>query len=216
MDNTSHKLGRVAEHHQLALRYTGQPCRVPSLYWSSSYLPSSASCSADTKLIEDPPDGADTKQAERSLIANSLRNLIPDILIAWAGAYASDSGILGFFGIIIGLQCIYFFIWLKTFLWSWLLFWTTGRKKMATLFEDFLYKNRFPQPPEYVGVIDDYFSQVANDSKMHPALRVKAAIELGTMAGIKTAGRHSMGMQLHLAYEDALEEFSRRFPPRDE
>ena len=51
---------------------------------------------------------------------------------------------------------------------------------------------------------------------MHPALRVKAAIELGTMAGIKTAGRHSMGMQLHLAYEDALEEFSRRFPPRDE
>jgi hypothetical protein len=94
---------------------------------------------------------------------------------------------------------------LKTFLWSWLLFWTTGRKKMATLFEDFLYKNRFPQPPEYVGGIGDYFSQVANDSKMHPALRVKAAIELGTMAGIKTAGRYSMGMQLHLAYEDALE-----------
>jgi hypothetical protein len=153
---------------------------------------------------------------ERSFIANSLRNLIPDILIAWAGAYLSDSGILGFFGIIIGLQCVYFLIWLKTFLWSWLLFWTTGRKKLATLFEDFLYKNRFPQPPEYVGGIDDFFSQVANDSKMHPTVRVKAAIELGTMAGIKTAGRYSLGMQLHLAYEDALEEYSRRFPPRDE
>jgi hypothetical protein len=58
--------------------------------------------------------------------------------------------------------------------------------------------------------------QVSNDNKIHPTLRVKAATDLGTMAGIKVAGCYSMGLQLHLAYEDALEEYSRRFPPRDE
>jgi hypothetical protein len=153
---------------------------------------------------------------ERGFLANSLRNLVPDILIAWVGAYYFDSGALGFFGIIAGLQCLYFLIWLKTFIWSWLLFWILGRKKMARAIEDTLYKSRYPQPPEYVGGIEDYLSQVSNDSKIHPSLRTKAATDLGTMAGIKIAGRLSMGMQLHLAYEDALEEYSRRFPPRDD
>jgi hypothetical protein len=153
---------------------------------------------------------------ERGILANSMRNLIPDILLAWAGAYLFDLGFPGFFGIIVGLQCVYFVIWLKNFVWGWLLFWLSGRKKMASHLENYLYKNRFPQPPEFVGGIDDYFSQVANDQSIQCALRVKAAIELGTLAGIKTAGRISMGMQLHFAYEDALEEYSRRFPPRDE
>jgi len=152
---------------------------------------------------------------ERGVLANGLRNFIPDILLAWAGAYLFDIGFLGFIGILIALQCIYFVIWLKTFLWGWFLFWFSGRKKMANHLEDYVYKNRFPQPPEFVGDIDDYFSEVANDQRVQCALRVKAAIELGTMAGIKTAGRISMGMQLHFAYEDALEEYSRRFPPRD-
>lgn len=92
----------------------------------------------------------------------------------------------------------------------------SGRKKLATHLEDYLYKNRFPRPPDYVAGIDDYLTQVSNDAKIIPALRVKAAIELGTMGGIKTAGRLSMGLQMHLAFEDALETYSRRFPPRDE
>ena len=153
---------------------------------------------------------------ERSFIANSLRNLIPDILVAWAGAYLFNLGGPGFLGILIGLQCLYLVLWLKTFIWMWLLFWLSGRKKLASHLEDFLYKNRFPQPPEFVGGIDDYLAQVADDQKVQCAVRVKAAIELGTMAGIKTAGRYSMGMQLHLAFEDALEQYSRRFPPGDE
>jgi len=85
---------------------------------------------------------------ERSFIANSLRNLVPDILIAWAGAFYFDVGVLGFFGIIVGLQCLYFLIWLKTFLWIWLLFWVSGRKKMAHLIEDSapLHTACFPTP----------------------------------------------------------------------
>ena len=76
---------------------------------------------------------------------------------------------------------------------------------MASHLEAFLYKNRFPQPPEFVSGIDDYFAQVSNDKTLHPMLRVKAAIELGTLIGIKTAGRLMMSMQM--SYEDALETY---------
>src|SRR5258705_4261398 len=61
-----------------------------------------------------------------------------------------------------------------------------------------------------------YLSEVSNDSNVHPTVRTKAAADLGTMAGLKIAGRFSMGIQLHLAYEDALQEYSRRFPLRDD
>ena len=153
---------------------------------------------------------------ERGLIADSLRNFVPDILVSWAGAYLFNLGFPGFFGILICLQCLYLGIWIKNLIWMWLLFWLSGRKKLASHLEDFLYKNRFPQPPEFVGDIDDYLSQVANNQMVQCALRVKAAIELGTMVGIKTAGRYSLLMQLHYAFEDALEEYSRRFPPRND
>jgi hypothetical protein len=153
---------------------------------------------------------------KRGMIASGLLGLIPDILVSSAVSYFFDFGVPGVFGIIIGLQFVYFAIWLKNMAWGWLVFWVSGRRKMASHLEDYLYKNRFPQPPEFVGGIDDYFSQVANDQTVNCALRVKAAVELGTLAGIKTAGRILFGLQLHLAYEDALEAYSRRFPPRDE
>jgi hypothetical protein len=153
---------------------------------------------------------------ERSIFANALLNLIPDLLIAWAATYVIDAGVIGFFGFLIGFQCVYFVIWIKTLIWTWLLFWISGRRKMARGIEDALYKGRYPQPPEYVGGIEDYLSEVSNDSNVHPTVRTKAAADLGTIAGIKIAGRFSMGIQLHLAYEDALQEYSRRFPPRDD
>jgi hypothetical protein len=154
-----------------------------------------------------------SKQA-RGVTANALLGFVPDILVGWAGAHFFDVGLLGFIGILIALQCLYFLIWLKNCAWGWLLFAIWGRKKMANHLEDFLYKNQFPQPPEIVDGIDGYLAEISNDNKIHPAMRVKAATELGTMAGIRTAGRISMALQLHFAFEDALEEYSRRFPPR--
>jgi hypothetical protein len=78
---------------------------------------------------------------ERGLIANSLRNFIPDVLVGWAGAYLFNLGFPGFLGILVGLQCLYLALWLKTFIWIWLLFWLSGRKKLANHLEDFLYKS---------------------------------------------------------------------------
>jgi hypothetical protein len=153
---------------------------------------------------------------ERTFFANVMLNGVPDLLIAWAATFYLGTGVIGFFGVLIGLQCVYFLIWLKTCLWSWLLFWLSGRKKMVRGIEDALYTGRYPQPPEYVGDIEDYLTEVSKDPNVHPTVRTKAAADLGTMAGIKMSGRYSFGMQLHLAYEDALQEYARRFPPRQE
>jgi hypothetical protein len=59
-------------------------------------------------------------------------------------------------------------------------------------------------------------SEVADDKALHPALRVKAATELETLTGIKAAGQLTMGLQMNIAFEDALERYSKRFPPRIE
>jgi hypothetical protein len=87
---------------------------------------------------------------------------------------------------------------------------------MTAHLEDYLYKNRFPQPPEFIGGIDDYFLQVSNDNNAQCSLRVKAAIELGIMTGMKTSGRLLQLMQVNMAYESALEQYSLRFPPRQD
>jgi hypothetical protein len=80
--------------------------------------------------------------------------------------------------------------------------------------EDFLLQSRFPPPPQYVGGITDYLSQVANDREAASKVRIAAATELGTLNGVKLAGKHSLGLQLHLSFEDALEKYAKRFPPR--
>jgi hypothetical protein len=153
---------------------------------------------------------------ERSMWLSALINSIPDIAIAWIASDVFAIGPIGFVAVFVGMQCLYLFVWLKTILWSWLVFWISGRKKMTSHLEDYLYKNRFPQPPEFIGGIDDYFLKVSNDNSAPCALRVKATVELGIMTGIKTSGRLLQLMQLNIAYESALGQYSLRFPPRED
>ena len=112
-----------------------------------------------------------------------------------------------------GLQYVYFLIWAKNSLWMWLMYWVSGRRKITDHIEDYLVKNRFPVPPEYVGGIDDYLDQVASGKQYDCSTRVKAAIELGTLKAFGSVGRIQLGLQLHLAYEDALQRYAKRFPP---
>jgi hypothetical protein len=155
------------------------------------------------------------KQQERSFFASALINSIPDVAIAWVASEYFDIGLPGFLAVFFGLQAIYLALWLKRIAWVWLHFWISGRGKMTPLLEDYLYKQRFPRPPDFIGGVDDYFAGVADDSKVHPQIRVKAAVELGTLAGIKAAGNYLMLMQLTMCYERALQIYERRFAPRE-
>src|SRR4051794_10871920 len=97
---------------------------------------------------------------ERGMIASALLGFIPDILISWTASYYFDSGIVGFIAVAVGLQCVYFLIWVKTTIWTWLIFWISGRRKMAAGFEQYLSQNRFPQPPGFLSGIDHYFMHI--------------------------------------------------------
>ena len=60
-----------------------------------------------------------------------------------------------------------------------------------------------------------YLAGIADNSKVHPQVRVKAATELGVLAGIRAGGNWLYAMQLGIAYESALQNYERRFAPRE-
>jgi len=146
--------------------------------------------------------------------ASAAINSIPDVVIAWIASDYFAIGPVGFLGVFFGLQLLYFALWIKRLSWAWLVFWLLNRRKSIEHIENFLYQNRFPRPPEYINGIDDYLSKIANDGKTAPPMRVKAASELGSLAGISLSGNGIFLMQLRIAYEAALSKYELRFPPR--
>jgi hypothetical protein len=160
-------------------------------------------------------NGANTKQKRARILGYCSLNSVPDIVIAFVASSIFAMGWVGFFGILIGLQVLYLLLWIKRIAWAWLIFWISARRKMTESLENFLYQQRFPRPPEYVGGIDDYFDKIAKDNGVSPLMRVKAATELGSLGGIGISGNALMLMQLRIAYEAALEKYELRFPPRE-
>jgi hypothetical protein len=150
------------------------------------------------------------KRVERNMLVNGLLALIPDAIIAWIVATYTATDVAGFILAMLALQCVYFLIWLKNSLWMWLMYWVSGRRKLSAGVEDYFVQNRFPPPAEYVTDIEDYLGQVANGQQHDCATRVKAAGDLGVFGGLKLIGRIQLGLQLKLAYEDALLRYAKR------
>src|SRR2546429_6055591 len=94
-----------------------------------------------------PPMVQIQSKQERSMWANAAINSIPDIAIAWIASDYFEIGPIGFVAVFFGLQCLYLLLWLKRIAWAWLLYWISGRRKMTAHLENFLYQQRFPQPP---------------------------------------------------------------------
>jgi hypothetical protein len=69
------------------------------------------------------------------------------------------------FVVLIGLQCLYLALWVKVFVWGWLVFWISGRRKMSAQMENFLVQNRFPRPPKFV---DDTRPIAAVNNRTNP------------------------------------------------
>jgi hypothetical protein len=145
----------------------------------------------------------------RSYVSGMVIALVPDLVVCWAAARLTDSGWSGFFITVAVLWAIYFFFWLKQALWGWLVFWLYAKRRMATQLENFFIDSRFPVPSEYAADLDDYLGEISNNEEAAPATRVKAAHELGTLNGLKTAGRFSMILQLNSAAGVALKRYAR-------
>jgi hypothetical protein len=142
-------------------------------------------------------------------VLNIVLNFVPDPVVCWAAAKLTDSGWSGFWIMLVALQCIYIFFWLKNALWSWLLFWIYRKRALAAHLENSFIDSRLPTPDEHTTDLDDYFSGISNNEEIDPDIRVKVAHELGTINGLKIAGRYSMVFQLYLAGTLALKRYAR-------
>jgi hypothetical protein len=152
-------------------------------------------------------------KVERGYWKNVALSAIPDVLIAWAAMRLMDGGAEVFFGTLIALQGVYLALWIKRSAWGWLLFWLTNRSMMSSHIEEVLAQQRFPGPPDFISGPDEYYSGIVDDESAETSIRLKAAQELGTLAGISVAGQHQLAIQLRIATEDAIQRYAKQPPP---
>lgn len=147
----------------------------------------------------------------RTFWINSFIGLLPDAAIGVATAYFTDSGILGFFITMIGLQIVYFLLWLKNTLWQWVFFQLRGKKLMVEHIENFLKANNFPAPKNYEDSIEGYLASLIEDDELQPEMRIKATAELAALKYPMNNFRMQEGFRLTMAYEEALSNYKNRF-----
>lgn len=150
---------------------------------------------------------------KRRMWLNSLLGIIPDALIAAALAVAFDGGMLGFLLAIAGLQVVYLAIWAKNSIWSWTMFSLFNRKYASDLLQDYLRSRNFPEPEEHQRSIESFLEGLATNEAQPFSIRVSAAAELAVLNYPTSQGRFQEGLQVTMAYEDALIAYKRSFPP---
>lgn len=151
-------------------------------------------------------------KVERSYWKNAALSAVPDVLIAWAAMRLMDGGAEVFFGTLVALQAVYLALWIKRSVWSWLLFWLTNRSMMSGHIEEVLAQQGFPRPPDFISGPDEFYSAIVDDESVETSIRLSAAKELGTLAGISVAGQHQLAIQLRMATEDAIQRYAKRPP----
>ncbi|MCZ6804090.1 MAG: hypothetical protein O7D86_09195 [Proteobacteria bacterium] len=146
---------------------------------------------------------------KRNYWINAFLGLIPDSIIAVIVASFTGSGALGFIFTVIGLQCLYFLIWLKDTIWQWLFFKYRGKQLMVECMENYLKGSNFPAPDEYESSIDGYLNSIVEDEEQEPLLRIKAAGEIGTMNYPVACLRFQESLRLNIAYEEVLKNYKK-------
>lgn len=154
-------------------------------------------------------------KTKRDFLTNAILGFVPDVLIAGVAAHVTESAVIGFFAVLAGLQVLYFLIWAKRAIWAWLLFWIRTRRQMADHALDVLRADRYPEPDEYHGDVEDYFRAVTGNQRAPLDVRLKAANALGALDALRGIGQATLFLQVNLAYEGAILRYKRQFPPRN-
>ena len=131
----------------------------------------------------------------RGYILNFAIAQVPDLLVCWVAMRLTDNEWSSFWLALGALWAIYFFLWLKQAVWSWLMFWTVRKRKMAEFLENSFIEDQFPTPVDFPTDIDEYLGGIAHNVKLDASTRVKAAGQIGELEGLKAGGRFSMVLQ---------------------
>lgn len=141
---------------------------------------------------------------KRDYWINALYGLIPDSIIAIAISYFTQSGIIGFIFAIIGLQCVYFAIWLKNSIWRWVFFKFRGKQLMVEHIEGFLKESKFPAPNKLENSVEGYLVSIMENEDLETKTRIKAAGEIGALNYVNALQMVQESLRLNMSYEEAL------------
>jgi hypothetical protein len=171
-------------------------------------------CQSPAERLSDlPPEKAlfkiKVKVSGRTQLLGSVLSFLPDLVISWGAMRLTDSGWSGFFITLVVLRGVYFCVWLRTELWTWLLFWTHSKEGMAGALELEFIHSRFPLPDRRTHCAEDYYAGIANNEKLAGVPRVRAAFLLGTVAGLRLGSRFSLVSQVNSAGELAMKRYAK-------
>lgn len=148
---------------------------------------------------------------KRTFWLNIVLGFIPDTVVSIILSAVFNGGLGGFFFSLIGLQCVYFLIWIKNSIWAWSLFKFHNQKYLVTHITDYLQKNRYPEPDDYEKSPDSYLSTIVADENQSANVRIAAAASLAELNFMSTQGQIQNHMRFCMAYEEALENHKRSF-----
>jgi hypothetical protein len=139
---------------------------------------------------------------------------IPELLIAYVASALMNGGFIAFFIILFGLQAIYFAVWLKKFIVSWVIYRMYARKEAATNAYLFFKKNSFPEPEDFEESAEGYLDSIATNVDEPMATRIAAACEIGMLRGLASLGYTVHYLRMCSAYESAIESVKTGIPPK--
>lgn len=149
------------------------------------------------------------RKKNREFWLSSIINSFPDILVAATASYFFDDGWLVFIGVFVGLQLVYFAIWLKNSLWIWTRYKLFDKKRGTQHIVDMLRSNNFPAPEEYIESAEMYLSSVASNDGIDMKTRLIASAELGALNYVQATMRMQEFFRLTLIYDESIEKYGR-------
>jgi hypothetical protein len=148
---------------------------------------------------------------KRNFWINSIFGMTPDVLVAAAITAYNSEGFVTFLLVFLGLQIVYLLIWIKNTVWAWVFYKYKGRKQVSDFFFDYLKKNKYPEPDDYLKSPNEYFSSVAQNNSLPLELRLKAATDIGSLFYPIANGQMQNSIRLSMAIEDAIENYKKTF-----
>ena len=149
-------------------------------------------------------------QLRRQEMMNWLLMFVPDIIVAAVISWFMDSGILGFGIAFVALFALGIVYWIIRSIAMWAAWSLVGRRFAEQHYLDYLVENGYPPPRPYETSPQEYFVYVMDNADLAPELRIKAAIEVGTLAAYSGALDWQRLAKVNAAAESAIAAYYRR------
>ncbi|HKJ74305.1 MAG TPA: hypothetical protein VKA19_09345 [Alphaproteobacteria bacterium] len=155
------------------------------------------------------------RKINRTILWNFILGWMPDLAISWAATAYLHGEFITFILVLVGLQAVYFAVWVKKSLWAWFLYWFRDKKVLTRSALDYLVENKFPKPDSYLADAEEYYGAVIEDEAVATKIRLEAAMALGTLNALKMPGGPQTYLRISIAVDNAIEQYGRKLNERE-